>query len=151
MRISDELMWRYLTLLSFQEMTAIEKKKAQVAGGANPRDVKFDFAREIVERFHGRSAAEKAAAEFNARFREGQLPADIPEVSIAIGEADLVIAQVLKRADLVPSVSEANRLIEQGGVKIDGDKISDRGLRLARGKSYLAQVGKRKAAKVTLK
>ena len=151
MRISDELMWRYLTLLSFQEMTAIEKKKAQVAGGANPRDVKFDFAREIVERFHGRSAAEKAAAEFNARFREGQLPEDIPEVSIAIGEADLVIAQVLKRADLVPSVSEANRLIEQGGVKIDGDKISDRGLRLARGKSYLAQVGKRKAAKVTLK
>src|SRR5689334_3194300 len=97
MRISDELMWRYMTLLSFQDPRTIEKKKKEIAAGANPRDVKFDFAGEIVARFHGRSAAEKAAAEFNARFREGQLPADIPEVSIAIGEADLVIAQVLKR------------------------------------------------------
>jgi tyrosyl-tRNA synthetase len=151
MRISDELMWRYLTLLSFQDLKAIEKRKAEVAGGVNPRDVKFDFAKEIVERFHSRPAAEKAAADFNARFREGQLPDEIPEIAIAIAEADLVIAQALKRADLVPSVSEANRLIEQGGVKIDGDKISDRGLKLAKGKSYLAQVGKRRIARLTLK
>ncbi|HEX2649193.1 MAG TPA: tyrosine--tRNA ligase [Burkholderiales bacterium] len=151
MRISDELMWRYLTLLSFQEMSALEKKKRAVAEGANPRDIKFEFATEIVARFHGKPAAEKAAADFNARFREGQLPDEIPELSLAIAEADVVIAQVLKRADLVPSVSEANRLIEQGGVKIDGDKISDRGLRLAKGQSHLIQVGKRKLARVTLK
>jgi tyrosyl-tRNA synthetase len=147
MRISDELMWRYMNLLSFQATKAIEKKKQEVAGGANPRDVKFEFAKEIVERFHSKAAAEKAASDFNARFREGTLPDEIPELTLS----EAALPQLLKQAGLAPSASEANRVIEQGGVKIDGDKVSDRGLKLARGRSYVIQVGKRKVARVTLK
>ena len=150
MRISDELMWRYMELLSFQEMQAIRREKEQVAGGANPRDVKFEFAREIVERFHGRSAAENAASEFNARFREGALPQDMPELTLHAPAGGLAIAQLLKLADLAPSVSEANRLIEQGGVKVDGDRVSERALTLAKGKAYVVQVGKRKAARIRI-
>ena len=146
MRISDELMWRYLDLLSFQDTKSIEKKKHEVKNGANPRDVKFDFAREIVERFHGKAAAEKAANDFNARFREGALPDELPEMTLS----ETALPQLLKQAGLVPSVSEANRVIEQGGVKIDGEKISDRGLKLARGKSFVIQVGKRKAARIKI-
>ena len=151
MRIPDELMWRYIELLSFQDMKAVNKKKEAVEGGANPRDVKFDFAKEIVARFHGAGAAEKAANEFNARFREGALPENMPEISLSAPAGGLAIAQLLKQADLAPSATEANRLVEQGGVKVDGEKVSDRALRLAKGKSFVVQVGKRKVARVTLK
>ena len=147
MRISDELMWKYMDLLSFESAEKISARKKAVTEGANPRDVKFDFAKEIAERFHGRGAAEKAAEEFNARFREGALPAEIPELTLPA----VALPQLLKQAGLVPSASEANRVIEQGGVRIDGEKVSDRGLRLAKGKSFVIQVGKRKVARVTLK
>ncbi|MCC6210752.1 MAG: tyrosine--tRNA ligase [Burkholderiales bacterium] len=151
MRISDELMWRYLELLSFQDMRAIQAKRRAVNEGANPRDVKFDLAREIVERFHGPAAARRAGEEFNARFREGVLPKDMPELSLSAPEGGVAIAQLLKQAGLAPSSSEANRVIEQGGVKVDGAKVSDRGMRLARGRSFVIQVGKRKLARVTLR
>jgi tyrosyl-tRNA synthetase len=131
-------------------MEKVRAKKKAVEGGANPRDVKLEFAQEIVERFHGRDAAQLAARNFIARFREGVLPEDMPEIALSAGDG-LVITQVLKQAGLAPSTSEANRVIEQGGVKIDGEKISDRGLKLGKGKSYVIQVGKRKVAKVTLK
>ena len=147
MRISDELMWRYMELLSFEDMGKIRAKKKAVEEGANPRDVKMDFAQEIVERFHGRNEAQLAARNFIARFREGALPDKIPEVTLP----QAALPQLLKQAGLVPSASEANRVIEQGGVKIDGEKVSDRGLKLAKGKAFVIQVGKRKVMKVTLK
>jgi len=150
MRISDELMWRYLELLSFETSAAIAAKKKAVDGGANPRDVKFELAKEIAGRFHGKAAAEAAANEFNARFREGALPSDIPEVTLSVPAAGLPIVQLLRQASLAPSATEANRLIEQGGVKIDGEKLSDRGLVLRKGASHVIQVGKRKVARVTL-
>jgi tyrosyl-tRNA synthetase len=147
MRISDELMWRYMELLSFEDMAGIRAKKKAVDAGANPRDVKFGFAGEIVARFHGKAAAEKAAGDFNARFREGALPEEMPEMTLS----ETSLPQLLKQAGLVPSASEANRVIEQGGVKIDGEKVSDRAVKLAKGKTFVIQVGKRKVAKVTLK
>ncbi|MEK6246201.1 MAG: tyrosine--tRNA ligase [Pseudomonadota bacterium] len=150
MRISDELMWRYMELLSFQDLAVIHLKKEAVANGANPRDMKFDFAREIVDRFHGRAAAQNAANEFNARFRDGALPQDMPAVTLHAPAGGLSITQLLKQADLAPSVSEANRLIEQGGVRVDGERISERSLVLAKGKAYVVQVGKRKVARITL-
>jgi len=150
MRISDELMWRYIELLSFGSIEEMAAKKKSVAEGANPRDVKFDFAKEIVERFHGRAAAEGAAREFNARFREGALPEDMPEIALPAPAAGLAIGQLLKQAGLVPSASEANRVIEQGGLRVDGARVSDRTLVLAKGKAYVVQVGKRKVARVTL-
>jgi tyrosyl-tRNA synthetase len=150
MRISDDLMWRYIELLSFQDLKSVRAKKAAVEKGANPRDVKFEFAGEIVARFHGKAAAESAASEFNARFRDGALPDDMPEITLKTPVAGLTVTQLLKQSGLVPSSSEANRVIEQGGVKIDGDRIEERSLTLARGKSYVVQVGKRKAARITL-
>jgi tyrosyl-tRNA synthetase len=150
MRISDELMWRYLELLSFEPMERIRAKKRAVAEGANPRDVKFAFAGEIVERFHGRGAAEDAGREFNARFREGVLPENLPEVELKAPEAGLPIVQALKLAGLVPSATEAQRLIEQGGVRIDGERATDRGLKFAAGAAFVLQAGKRKAARIRI-
>jgi tyrosyl-tRNA synthetase len=150
MRISDDLLWRYLELLSFQPMEKIRGKRKAVEEGANPRDVKFEFAQEIVERFHGRAAAENAAGEFNSRFRDGALPSEIPEVTLIVPAAGLPIVQLLRQASLAPSATEANRLIEQGGVKIDGEKVTDRALVLAKGSSHVIQVGKRKVARVKL-
>ena len=150
MRISDELMWRYMELLSFQDIKAIHAKRATVAGGANPREVKFEFAKEIVERFHGKAAAEAAAREFNARFRDRALPTDIPEVSLKAPPAGLVTTQVLKQAGLVQSSSEADRLIAQGGVRINGERISDRKLVFATGETYLVQVGKLKVYRIKI-
>jgi tyrosyl-tRNA synthetase len=150
MRISDELMWRYLELLSFEPMEKIRASKKAVEGGANPREVKFAFAREIAARFHGKAAADAAADGFNARFRDGALPEDMPEISLPAPAAGLPITQLLKQAGLVPSASEANRVIEQGGVKVDGDRVSERTLVLAKGKAYVVQVGKRKVARITL-
>jgi len=150
MSISDELMWRYMELLSFQELEVIRLKRAAVANGANPRDVKFEFATEIVKRFHGQLAARNAAMEFIARFRDGQLPENMPEVTLHAPAGGIVITQILKQADLAPSVTEANRLIEQGGVKVDGERVSERSLMLAKGNVYVVQVGKRKVARITL-
>ncbi len=151
MSISDELMWRYVELLSFLPAPELTARKRAVKQGGNPRDVKFEFAREIVERFHGRNAAQLAGEEFNARFRDHETPADIPEVTVrSPGGAATAITQVLKLAQLASSASEAARLIQQGGIKVDGGKVSDKALTLATGRSYLIQVGKRKFARVTI-
>jgi tyrosyl-tRNA synthetase len=150
MRVSDELMWRYMELLSFQDMKAIEAKKTAVDGGANPREVKFEFAKEIVERFHGKKASEASARDFNARFRDRALPADIPEQSLKAPPGGLVSTQLLKQAGLVNSSSEADRLIAQGGVKVNGERLSDRKMLFATGETYLVQVGKLKIARIKI-
>jgi tyrosyl-tRNA synthetase len=147
MSISDDLMWRYFTLLSFRPIDEIERLKQECATGRNPRDAKVMLAQEIVARFHDQSAAERALAEFEARFRQGAIPDDIPEVRLS--GAPLAIAHVLKQANLAPSTSEALRNIEQGGVRVDGDRVEDKGLKLSSG-TYVVQVGKRKFARVTL-
>src|SRR5438132_1754144 len=146
MSISDPLMWRYIDLLSFESAATIRKWRQEVETGRNPREVKVRFAKEIVARFHGTKAADAAAAEFEQRFRHGVLPDDMPEVKVAIAGA-VTMAQVLKLAGLVESTSEANRLLEQGGVKVDGERLSDRARRAERGKSYVIQVRKRKFAR----
>jgi tyrosyl-tRNA synthetase len=148
MSISDELMWRYIELLSFAGLDEIAKWKTQVEAGRNPRDIKVAFAREVAARFHGEAAAERAQANFEARFREGVLPEDMPEFSVAPESKTLPLVQVLKRAGLTTSTSEALRLIGQGGVRVNGEKISDKGLELAAGESYVLQIGKRKFARV---
>jgi tyrosyl-tRNA synthetase len=151
MSISDDLMWRYVELLSFRSPKETAAQKKAVEQGGNPRDVKFEFAREIVERFHGADAARLAAEGFNARFRDHAAPADVPEVTLrAPAGTAMAIAQVLKQAGLASSSSEALRLIEQGGVKIDGEKVSDKAQKLARGAQVVIQVGKRKFARITI-
>jgi tyrosyl-tRNA synthetase len=150
MSISDELMWRYIELLSFELPQKKNEKKQAVEQGGNPRDVKIDFAKEIVARFHGASAADAAVADFEARFRRDEIPADIREVKIDSKGQSLPLQQVLKQAGLTASTSEAARMIEQGGVKIDGEKASDKALKLARGTRFVLQVGKRKFARVTI-
>ena len=146
MSISDVMMWRYYELLSFQPMAEIEKFKQEIEGGRNPRDIKVLLAQEIVERFHSRQAAEDALADFDHRARGG-IPDEIPEV--AVSGAPLGIGQLLKQANLCPSSSEALRMVEQGGVRMDGVTISDKGLKVDAG-SFVLQVGKRKFARVTL-
>ncbi|CAN4265955.1 TyrS Tyrosyl-tRNA synthetase [Methylophilaceae bacterium] len=149
MSISDELMWRYIELLSFESLEAIAKWKADVAAGQNPRDIKVQFAQEIVARFHSVADAEKALTDFQTRAKGG-IPDDVPQVSLTIEGDSIGIAQLLKTAGLVESTSEAYRAMEQGGVKIDSEKVSDRQLQLAKGQSVVAQVGKRKFANVTI-
>jgi tyrosyl-tRNA synthetase len=159
MSISDQLMWRYIELLSLQPALTLETWRKDVAAGMNPRDVKVLFAREIVTRFHGANAAESAAADFEARFRHGDLPENIPEVTVKIpnesrgaadGVPELALTKVLKESQLVPSASEASRMVEQGGVRINGEKVTDKGLALKKGETIVLQVGKRKFARVTL-
>ena len=150
MSISDELMWRYIELLSFDPPERIRGKKQAVKQGGNPRDVKFEFAQEIVARFHGKDAAQHAADGFIARFARNETPDEIPDVSIDSKGRSLPLPQVLKQAGLTASASEAARMIEQGGVKIDGEKVSDRALKLARGARVVLQVGKRKFARVNI-
>ena len=150
MSASDDLMWRYYELLSFRSDEEIARFKKEVSDGRNPRDIKVLFAQEIVARFHSRQAAEDALADFEARFRQGAIPNDIPEVTIPCGEKGVFIAQVLKQSGLSASTSEALRMIEQGGVRLDGEKVSDRGLLLTAGATVVLQVGKRKYARVTL-
>ncbi len=147
MSISDELMWRYLDLLSFESSSTIEKWKKEVSEGRNPRDIKVNFAQEIVTRFHDGRAAEAALADFEARFRQGAIPDEMPEFSIE-GEAALV--QILKQTGLTSSTSEAIRMIGQGGVKVDGEKVEDKGLVLKRGQTVVLQIGKRKFARVAI-
>ncbi|VVD79156.1 tyrosine--tRNA ligase [Pandoraea iniqua] len=146
MSISDDLMWRYYELLSFRTLEEIAQLKQDVDGGRNPRDVKVLLAQEIVARFHSQADAERALEDFNARAKGG-VPDDIPEVSL--DGAPLGIAQLLKQAGLVPSTSEANRNIEQGGVRIDGEVVADKGAKIDAG-TYVVQVGKRRFARVTL-
>ncbi|BDD91137.1 tyrosine--tRNA ligase [Pandoraea sp. XJJ-1] len=146
MSISDDLMWRYYELLSFRTLDEIAQLHKDVEGGRNPRDVKVLLAQEIVARFHSQADAERALEDFNARAKGG-VPDDIPEVSLE--GAPLGIAQLLKQAGLVPSTSEANRNIEQGGVRIDGEAVSDKGAKIDAG-TYVVQVGKRRFARVTL-
>jgi tyrosyl-tRNA synthetase len=150
MSISDDLMWRYIELLSFESLVTIGGWKRDIDAGANPRDTKVRFAQEIVARFHDRSAAEAALADFESRFRHGGIPDDIDERTLAAPAEGVAVSQVLKSAGLCPSTSEALRMIEQGGVKVDGEKIGDKSARLSAGSAYIIQVGKRKFAKVTL-
>ena len=150
MSISDELMWRYYELLSFRSMTDVGRLRQQVAEGLNPRDAKVALARELIERFHSREAADRANEDFVARFQRGAMPDDMPEKSLAAGADGLPIANLLKDAGLVASTSEAMRMIKQGAVKINGEKIEDRGLVCEKGSSSVYQVGKRRFAKVSL-
>jgi tyrosyl-tRNA synthetase len=151
MSVSDALMWRYIELLSFEPMSTVEKWKQDVEAGANPRDVKARFAQEIVARFHSQAAARAALEDFDSRFRRGEIPEDLEEVSLQVPGEGIVIGQLLKSAGLCPSTSDALRMIEQGGVRVNGDKVSDKSLRLAAGATYILQVGKRKFAKVALR
>jgi len=150
MSISDDLMWRFIELLSFEPIETIARWKQQVAAGRNPRDVKVAFAQEIVARFHDKAAAERALCEFEARFRQGALPEDMPEVQITAEDGSLALVQALKQAHLTASTSEAIRMIEQGGVRLDGARVSDRSLKLTKGAVAVAQVGKRKFARITV-
>jgi tyrosyl-tRNA synthetase len=150
MSISDQLMWRYIELLSFEPLAEVRKWKAEVAAGGNPRDVKVRFAKEIVARFHGKPAAEAAEADFAQRFREGALPDEMPEVAVS-APGGISVAQLLKQAGLTPSVSEAQRMIEQGGVKFDGERVTDKALRIAPPRTLVAQVGKRRFARITIR
>jgi tyrosyl-tRNA synthetase len=150
MSVSDDLMWRYYELLSFRPNPEIANFRREVAGGRNPRDVKVLLAQEIVARFHSLRDADDALADFEARFQRGVIPDDIAEVSLSSGSGGLPIAQVLKQAGLTPSTSDALRMIDQGGVRADGEKVTDRGLVLAAGTTVVLQVGKRKYARVML-
>lgn len=150
MSISDELMWRYIELLSFQPLAVVQRWKEEVRQGRNPRDIKVEFAKEIVTRFHDANAAERAHAEFEARFRQGALPEAMPEVRLEAGDEGLPIGQLLRSAGLTASTSEALRMIAQGGVKLNGTRVTDKALRLQRGETVVAQVGKRKFARVIL-
>jgi tyrosyl-tRNA synthetase len=150
MSISDELMWRYLELLSAESLATIAKWREEVAQGRNPRDIKVLLAQEIVSRFHSKKSAEDALADFEARFQKGVLPDDMPEINVASTAGGIGIAQMLKQANLVTSTSEAMRMIDAGAVKLDGEKISDKALQLQAGAVVVAQVGKRKFGRVTI-
>ncbi|MCB1925447.1 MAG: tyrosine--tRNA ligase [Gammaproteobacteria bacterium] len=148
MSISDELMWRYFELLSFRGLEDIAALKQQIARGANPRDAKFELAGELVARFHSKEAAERAQQAFVDRFQKGAMPEEIAECVLAAVEGGLPIANALKEAGLVSSTSEAHRMIKQGAVRIDGEKLEDRDRVFASGDVVICQVGKRKFAKI---
>ncbi|MBS0370056.1 MAG: tyrosine--tRNA ligase [Proteobacteria bacterium] len=150
MSISDELMWRYYDLLSFKGAEEIKGLREAIAGGRNPRDVKVMLAQELVARFHGQAAAVAALEDFEARFQRNAIPDDIPEVSLSGGVEGVSISAVLKQAGLTASTSEALRMIDQGGVRLNGDKLSERGLVLKVGEVVVLQVGKRKFARVSV-
>jgi len=150
MSISDELMWRYFDLLSFRSNQELADLKADMTGGRNPRDIKFLLCEEIIERFHSREAAIAAREAFISRFQQGQMPDDIPEKTLETSGEGIGIATALSQCGLTSSNSDAFRMIQQGGVKIDGEKVSDRTLRLEPGFSGILQVGKRKFCKATV-
>jgi len=151
MSVSDELMWRYFDLLSFRPVEEVAGFRREIAGGRNPRDVKVLLAQEIVARFHCASAAVDALSDFEARFRQGAIPDDVPEVILAGGGEPMSIAQILKQAGLTAGTSEALRMIDQGGVRMDGVKIEDKSLTLIAPESFILQVGKRKFARVVIR
>ncbi len=150
MSISDDLMWRYFELLSFRSLDDIEGVKKRVEDGANPRDAKFELAMELVERFHDAAAAEAAQQEFISRFQQGAMPEDMPEMTLESEDGRLGIAHLLKGAGLVNSTSDAFRMIKQGAVKMDGERIEDRSLQIDAGTTAVFQVGKRRFAKVSV-
>jgi tyrosyl-tRNA synthetase len=150
MSISDDLMWRYYELLSFRPLGEIETLKRECTEGRNPRDAKVLLAKEIVARFHSSAAADAALAEFESRFKDGAMPDDMPEITLATAGAGLPIAQLAKQAGVVESTSEALRLIAQRGLKLDGEVIGDKGLVIEAGVIVVIQAGKRKFARVTL-
>jgi tyrosyl-tRNA synthetase len=150
MSVSDDLMWRYLELLSFESLATIAKWKQDVAGGRNPRDIKVLLGQEIVARFHNQQAAVDVLAEFEARFQKGVLPDDMPELTLASTDGHIGIGNLLKLAGLVASTSEAMRMIDSGAVKLDGEKISDKALQIKAGAVVVAQVGKRKFGRITV-
>jgi tyrosyl-tRNA synthetase len=150
MSVSDTLMWRYIELLSFADLATLRQWRGEVAAGRNPRDIKVMFAQEVVTRFHDAAAATAALADFEARFQRGAIPDEMPEVSLPCAEAEMSVAALLKAAGLVESTSEAMRMIQQGGVKLNGEKVADKNARVAAGAVYVAQVGKRKFARVAL-
>lgn len=150
MSVSDTLMWRYYDLLSFRPLAEINRLRQSVEEGANPRDLKMALGMEIVSRFHGAGAGEAAQAAFIAQFSQGALPENIPEIRLAAPLAGLQIGRALKEAGLVPSASEANRMIDQRAVRVDQQRVEDRGLLLQAGQQYLLQVGSRRYARVDL-
>jgi len=150
MSISDTLMWRYYELLSFRPLAEIETLRRSVAEGANPRDIKMALGVELVARFHGNDAGENAKAAFIAQFSQGVLPENIPEIRVAAPADGLIIARALKEAGLVASNGEGNRMVEQRAVRVDQQRVEDRGLMLAPGHTYLLQVGSRRYAKLEL-
>jgi tyrosyl-tRNA synthetase len=150
MSISDELMWRYYELLSFRPLDEIARLKRECAGGRNPRDAKVELAQEIVARFHSRRAAETALAEFESRFRDHAMPESMPEIALHSSGKGLALPQLCKQAGLTASTSEAMRLIEQRGLKLDGEVVSDKSLVVAPGTTVVVQAGKRKFARVTV-
>ena len=150
MSISDELMWRYYELLSFRRLDEIARLKHECAEGRNPRDAKVELAQEIVARFHSRQAAETALAEFESRFRDHAMPENMPEVTLHSSGKGLALPQVCKQAGLTASTSEAMRLIEQRGLKVDGEVVADKALVVAAGTTAVIQAGKRKFARVTI-
>jgi len=152
MRISDELMWRYIELLSFQPVSAIAKWREEASAGRNPRDIKVAFAKEIVARFHTEAAARDAETRFEQRHRHGALPDDIESRTFhAPGAEGIPVTHAITLSGLSPSNSESARLVEQGGVKLDGAPVSDRMLRIPQGATVTIQVGKRKFVRVTIK
>jgi tyrosyl-tRNA synthetase len=150
MSISDDLMWRYFELLSFRPLAEIGQLHQQVEDGANPRDIKFLLGREIVARFHDAAAAEAAEANFVARFQKGAMPDDMPELTLDSEGGELGIANLLKAASLTGSTSEAFRMLKQGAVRIDGERVDDKSLAIKSGCTHVFQVGKRRFARVTV-
>lgn len=148
MSVSDELMWRYIELLSFEPLDVVSRWRQEVADGRNPRDIKVLFAQEVIARFHDRHSAEQALRDFEARFREGAIPDEMPEFDLPGDAVGVPIVQALKQAGLTVSTSEALRMIQQGGVRANGERVSDKGLVLPRGEGVVLQVGKRKFARV---
>ena len=151
MSISDELMWRYYELLSFRPIDAVAKLKRECMEGRNPREAKVALAQEIVARFHSQAAAEHALAEFEARFRQGALPEDIVEVTLQTNGVGIGIGQLAKQSGVSLSTSDVYRLIDQGGLKLDGERVTDRGLTIPAGTTVVVQAGKRKFARVTVR
>lgn len=150
MSISDELMWRYLELLSFESMSTINSWKSEVKKGLNPRDIKIRLAKEIITRFHNAKEAEAAHKDFIARFQKGQIPDEMPEIKLKVSKDGLAIPNVLKQAGLTKTTSEAMRLIKQGAVRVDGQRVEDKGLVISPGSENVYQVGKRRFARITI-
>ena len=150
MSISDELMWRYFELLSFRPLSELAALRAEAAGGRNPRDIKFELAREIVGRFHDPAAAERAQRNFTARVSEKAVPQDLPLKVVPVEPTGLRLANLLKEAGLAGSTTEANRKIEEGAVRIDGSRVSDKGLILRAGAEHVLQIGAKRFARVRL-
>jgi tyrosyl-tRNA synthetase len=150
MSVSDDLMWRWFDLLSFRTNAEIERLKQECAAGRNPRDVKFELGVEIVDRFHGAGAGNRARDEFIARFQQGALPEDVTEITLTVDAGGIGLAHVLKGAQLVPSTSEAMRQVKQGAVRVDGERVEDATRTFAAGNTHVFQVGKRRIARVTL-